>query len=130
MEDLKMPELDDYKFPISETEEDQMIDYAYDLRDYAESLEAYIAKIKTENTENLEHVKEKIEIAYKLSEQATELHNIIYSKWFNDTSLNFEQQSKIINISHNQLQVLWTLNRVLNNLITDFENDFKFIKRK
>lgn len=130
MEDLKMPELDDYKFPISETEEDQMIDYAYDLRDYAESLKAYIAKIKTENTKNLEHVKEKIEIAYKLSEQATELHNIVYSKWFNDTSLNFEQQSKIISISHNQLQVLWTLNRVLNNLIADFENDFKFIKRK
>lgn len=50
-----MPELADYKF---ETEEDMMIDYAYDLRNYAKSLEECIYKIKSKNTENLEYVKE------------------------------------------------------------------------
>ena len=55
MEGLKMPELADYKF---ETEEDMMIDYAYDLRNYAKSLEECIYKIKSKNTENLEYVKE------------------------------------------------------------------------
>lgn len=125
-----MPELEDYKFPISETEEDQMIDYAYDLRDYAESLKAYIAKIKNENTENLEHIKEEIKEAFYLSEKATDLRNQFYKVWFSNCTPTGKEERQMISIINDQLLTLWKLNSVLSRLLSDFENDFKFIKRK
>lgn len=128
MEGLKMPELEDYKFPISETEEDWMIDYAYDLRDYAESLEKHIDKIKSKNTENLEYVKEEIKEAFYLSKKATELRNQFYKIWFANFTPTDSESTQMINIMCDQLNVLWKLNSILSRLLSDLENDFKFIQ--
>lgn len=130
MEGLKMPELEDYKFPISETEEDQMIDYAYDLRDYAESLEKHIDKIKSKNTENLEYVKEEIKEAFYLSEKATDLRNQFHKIWFANFTPSAYESRQMISIINDQLQVLWTLNSILSRLLSDLESDFKLIKYK
>ena len=125
MEGLKMPELSDYKF---ETEEDMMIDYAYDLRDYAESLEECIYKIKSKNTENLEYVKEEIKEAFYLSEKATELRNQFYKVWFANFTPTDSESTQMINIMCDQLNVLCKLNSVLSRLLSDLESDFKLIK--
>ena len=125
MEGLKMPELDDYKF---ETEEDMMIDYAYDLRDYAESLEECIYKIKSKNTENLEYVKEEIKEAFYLSEKATDLRNQFYKVWFANFTPTDSESTQMINIMCDQLNVLWDLNSILSRLLSDLESDFKLIK--
>lgn len=125
MEGLKMPELADYKF---ETEEDMMIDYAYDLRDYAESLEECIYKIKSKNTENLEYVKEEIKEAFYLSEKATELRNQFYKIWFANFTPTDSESTQMINIMCDQLNVLCKLNSVLSRLLSDLESDFKLIK--
>ena len=125
MEGLKMPELSDYKF---ETEEDMMIDYAYDLRDYAESLEECIYKIKSKNTENLEYVKEEIKEAFYLSEKATGLRNQFYKIWFANFTPTDSESTQMINIMCDQLNVLCKLNSVLSRLLSDLESDFKLIK--
>lgn len=125
MEGLKMPELADYKF---ETEEDVMIDYAYDLRDYAKSLEKCIYKIKSKNTENLEYVKEEINEAFYLSEKATELRNQFYKIWFANFTPTDSERTQMINIMCDQLNVLCKLNSVLSRLLSDLESDFKLIK--
>lgn len=125
MEGLKMPELADYKF---ETEEDKMIDYAYDLRDYAESLEKYIEKSKSKNAENLEFVKEEIKEAFRLSEKATDLRNQFYKVWFANFTPTDSERTQMINIMCDQLKVLWKLNSILSRLLSDLENDFKFIQ--
>lgn len=125
MEGLKMPELADYKF---ETEEDKMIDYAYDLRDYAESLEKYIEKSKSKNAENLEFVKEEIKEAFRLSEKATDLRNQFYKVWFANFTPTDSERTQMINIMCDQLNVLWKLNSILSRLLSDLENDFKFIQ--
>lgn len=125
MEGLKMPELADYKF---ETEEDKMIDYAYDLRDYAESLEKYIEKSKSKNAENLEFVKEEIKEAFRLSEKATDLRNQFYKVWFANFTPTDSESTQMINIMCDQLNVLWKLNSILSRLLSDLENDFKFIQ--
>ena len=125
MEGLKMPELADYKF---ETEEDMMIDYAYDLRDYAESLEECIYKIKSKNTENLEYVKEEIKEALYLSEKATELRNQFYKVWFANFTPTDSESTQMINIMCDQLNALCKLNSVLSRLLSDLESDFKLIK--
>ena len=130
MEGLKMPELVDYKFPISETEEDMMIDYAYDLRDYAKSLEECIYKIKSKNTENLEYVKEEIKEAFYLSEKATDLRNQFYKVWFANFTPTDSERTQMINIMCDQLNVLWKLNSILSRLLSDLESDFKLIKYK
>ena len=130
MEGLKMPELEDYKFPISETEEDQMIDYAYDLRDYAESLENYIDRIKSKNTENLEYVKEEIKEAFYLSEKATDLRKQFHKIWFANFTPTDSERTQMINIMCDQLNVLWDLNSILSRLLSDLESDFKLIKYK
>lgn len=127
MEGLKMPELDDYKF---ETEEDKMIDYAYDLRDYAESLEKCIDKIKSKNTENLEYVKEEIKEAFYLSEKATDLRNQFYKVWFSNFNPTDSESTQMINIMCDQLNVLCKLNSILSRLLSDLESDFKLIKYK
>lgn len=127
MEGLKMPELADYKF---ETEEDVMIDYAYDLRDYAESLEKCIDKIKSKNTENLEYVKEEIKEAFYLSEKATDLRNQFYKVWFANFTPTDSESTQMINIMCDQLNVLCKLNSVLFRLLSDLESDFKLIKYK
>lgn len=128
MEGLKMPELEDYKFPISETEEDQMIDYAYDLRDYAERLENRIDKIKNKNTENLEFIKQEIKEAFYLSEKATELRNQFHKIWFANFTPTDSESTQMINIMCDQLNVLWDLNSILSRLLSDLEDDFKFLQ--
>lgn len=125
MESLKMPELADYKF---ETEEDKMIDYAYDLRDYAESLEKYIEKSKSKNAENLEFVKEEIKEAFRLSKKATDLRNQFYKIWFANFTPTDSESTKMINIIDDQLLTLWKLNSILSRLLSDLENDFKFLQ--
>lgn len=125
MEGLKMPELDNYKF---ETEEDMMIDYAYDLRDYAESLEKYIEKSKSKNTENLEYVKEEIKEAFYLSENATDLRNQFYKLWFANFTLTDSERAKMVNIMCDQLNVLWDLNSILSRLLSDLEDNFKYLQ--
>ena len=125
MEGLKMPSLDDYKF---ETEEDMMVDYAYDLRDYAESLEKCINRIKSKNTENLEYVKEEIKEAFYLSEKATELRNQFYKLWFANFTPTDSERSQMINIMCDQLNVLWDLNSILSRLLSDLEDNFKYLQ--
>ena len=125
MEGLKMPELADYKF---ETEEDKMIDYAYDLRDYAERLEKHIDKIKSKNAENLEYVKEEIKEAFYLSEKATELRNQFHKIWFANFTPTDSESTQMINIMCDQLNALCKLNSVLSRLLSDLESDFKLIK--
>ena len=119
---LKMPTLEDYRFPISETEEDQMIDYAYDLRDYAESLEKYIDRIQSKNSENLEYVKEEIKEAFYLSEKATDLRNQFYKVWFSNCTPTGEEERQMISIINDQLLTLWKLNSVLSRLLSDLED--------
>ena len=125
MEGLKMPELADYKF---ETEEDKMIDYAYDLRDYAERLEKCIDKIKSKNTENLEYVKEEIKEAFYLSEKATDLRNQFHKIWFANFTPTDEERTEMINIMCDQLNVLWDLNSILSRLLSDLEDNFKYLQ--
>lgn len=120
-----MPELADYKF---ETEEDKMIDYAYDLRDYAESLEKYIEKSKSKNAENLEFVKEEIKEAFRLSEKATDLRNQFFKVWFANFTPTDSEKTKMINIIDDQLLTLWKLNSILSRLLSDLESDFKFLQ--
>lgn len=125
MEGFKMPELNDYKF---ETEEDMMTDYAYDLRDYAKSLENHIDKIKSKNTENIEFVKEEIQEAFYLSEKATDLRNKFYNIWFANFTPTNEEGTEMVNIMCDQLNVLWDLNGILSRLLSDLENDFKLLQ--
>lgn len=125
MEGLKMPKLDDYKF---ETEEDKMIDYAYDLRDYAESLEKYIEKSKSKNAESLEYVKEEIKEAFYLSEKATDLRNQFYKLWFANFTQTDEERTQMVNIMCDQLNVLCKLNSVLSRLLSDLEDNFKYLQ--
>lgn len=128
MEGLKMPSLDDYKNCNFETEAERYEAYAYALKRYAESLEEYIDRIKSKDSENLEYIKQKVKEAYELSEKATDLNNKIYTLWFGDCTPIFENQSQIIISFHDQLQTLCNLNMLLINLITDFEYDFRLIK--
>ena len=125
MEGLKMPELADYKF---ETEEDMMIDYAYDLRDYAESLEKYIEKSKSKNIEDLEYVKEEIKEAFYLSEKATELRNQFHKIWFANFTPTDSESTQMINIMCDQLNVLCDLNSILSRLLSDLEDNFKYLQ--
>ena len=125
MEGFKMPELNDYKF---ETEEDMMTDYAYDLRDYAESLEKCINRTKSKNTENLEFVKEEIQEAFYLSEKATDLRNKFHNIWFANFTPTDEERNEMVNIMCDQLKVLLDLNSILYRLLSDLENDFKLLQ--
>lgn len=128
MEGLKMPSLEDYKSLNLKTEAECYEAYSYALENYAESLEKYIDRIKSKDSENLEYIKEEIKRAYELSEKATDLNNEVSALWLNNVYLTDEQKSKIISGFNDQLQTLWALDMLLNNLITDFEYDFKLIK--
>lgn len=127
MEGLKMPSLDDYKNCNFETEAERYEAYAYALKRYAESLEKYIDRIKSKDSENLEYIKEEIKRAYELSEKATDLNNEVSALWLNNVYLTDEQKSKIISGFNDQLQTLWALDMLLNNLTTNFEYDFRLI---
>lgn len=85
---------------------------------------------KSKSIEVLEYLKKEIITAYDLSEKATDLNNKVFAIWFNNTTLTFDQKSKIISGSHDQLQALWSLNRLLNSLIMDFENEFILLRYK
>lgn len=128
MEGLKMPSLEDYKSLNLKTEAECYEAYSYALENYAESLEKYIDRIKSKDSENLEYIKQKVKEAYELSEKATDLNNKIYTLWFGDYTPIFENQSQIIISFHDQLQTLLTLDMLLNNLITDFEYDFRLLQ--
>jgi hypothetical protein len=126
MEGLKMPSLDDYKNCNFETEAERYEAYAYALKNYSESLEKHIDKIKSKNIENLEFVKEEITRAYELSKKATNLRNQFHKIWFSNFTPSAYESRQMISIINDQLQVLWALNRILVNLIMDFDYDFKF----
>lgn len=85
---------------------------------------------KSKNIENLEYVREEIERAYEFSEKATDLNNKTYALWFGDCTPTFEKQSQIISCFYDQLHILWALDMLLNNLITNFEYDFRLINWK
>lgn len=85
---------------------------------------------KSKSIEVLEYLKKEIITAYNLSEKATDLNNKVFAIWFNNTTLTFDQKSKIISGSHDQWQMLRSLNRLLNSLIMDFENEFILLRYK
>lgn len=85
---------------------------------------------KSKSIEVLEYLKKEIITAYDLSEKATDLNNKVFAIWFNNTTLIFDQKSKIISGSHDQWQMLRSLNRLLNSLIMDFENEFILLRYK
>ena len=90
-------------------------------KEMIEAMDVFVELVeKSKSIEILEYLKEEIITAYDISQKATDLNNEV----FNITPLTFEQKSKIISGSHYQLQTLWSLNRLLNSLIMDFENDF------
>lgn len=128
MEGLKMPELDDYKNCSFETEAECYEAYTYALKRYAEKLENYIDKTKSKNTENLEFVKEEIKEAFWLSEKATELRNQFHKIWFANFTPTDSESTQMINIMCDQLNVLWKLNSILSRLLSDLEDNFKFLQ--
>lgn len=85
---------------------------------------------KSKSIEVLEYLKKEIITAYDLSEKATDLNNKVFAIWFNNTTLTFDQKSKIISGSHDQWQMLRSLNRLLNSLIMDFESEFILLRYK
>ncbi|MGN8642593.1 hypothetical protein ACTQZR_04690 [Catenibacterium mitsuokai] len=85
---------------------------------------------KSKSIEVLEYLKKEIITAYNLSEKATDLNNKVFAIWFNNTTLTFDHKSKIISGSHDQWQMLRSLNRLLNSLIMDFENEFILLRYK
>lgn len=128
MEDSQMPSIDNYKNSDFETEADRYEAYAYALKHYAESLEKNIDKIKSKNTENLEYVKEEIKEAFYLSETATELRNQFYKLWFANFTPTDSESTQMINIMCDQLNVLWDLNSILSRLLSDLEDNFKYLQ--
>lgn len=128
MEGLQMPSFDNYKNCIFETEAERYEAYAYALKRYAESLEKYTDKIKSKNTENLEFVKEEIKEAFWLSEKATESRNQFHKIWFANFTPTDSESTQMINIMCDQLNVLWKLNSILSMLLSDLEDNFKFIQ--
>lgn len=94
-------------------------------KEMIEAMDVFVELVeKSKSIEILEYLKEEIITAYDISQKATDLNNEVFAIWFNNTTLTFEQKSKIISGSHDQLQTLWSLNRLLNSLIMEFENDF------
>lgn len=128
MEGLKMPELDDYKNCNFKKEAERYEAYAYALKNYAESLEKHIDKIKSKNIENLEYVKEEVKEAFYLSEKATELRNQFHKIWFANFTPTDSENTQMINIMCDQLNVLWKLNSILSRLLSDLEGDFRFLQ--
>lgn len=128
MEGSQMPSLDNYKNCDFETEAERYETYAYALKRYAESLEKYIEKSKSKNAENLEFVKEEIKEAFRLSEKASDLRNQFYKVWFANFTPTDSERTQMINIMCDQLNVLWKLNSILSRLLSDLENNFKFIQ--
>lgn len=125
MECLKMPELDNCNF---ETEAERYEAYAYALKRYAKSLEKYIEKSKSKNAENLEFVKEEIKEAFYLSEKATDLRNKFYKIWFANFTPTDSETTEMINIMCDQLNVLGDLNSILSRLLSDLEDNFKYLQ--
>ena len=128
MEGLKMPSLDNYKSCNFETEAECYEAYAYALKRYAESLEKYIEKSKSKNAENLEFVKEEIQEAFYLSEKATDLRNKFYNIWFANFTPTDEERTEMINLMCDQLKVLWDLNSILSRLLSDLEDNLKYLQ--
>lgn len=128
MEGSQMPSLDNYKNCSFETEAERYEAYAYALKRYAERLENRIDKIKSKNTENLEFIKEEIKEAFYLSEKATELRNQFHKIWFANFTPTDSESTQMINIMCDQLNVLWDLNSILSRLLSDLEDDFKFLQ--
>lgn len=128
MECSQMPSIDNYKNCNFETEAEQYEAYAYVLKRYAKSLEKHIDKVKSKNTENLEYVKEEIKEAFYLSEKATELRNQFYKVWFANFTPTDEESTQMINIMCDQLNVLCDLNSILSRLLSDLEDDFKYLQ--
>lgn len=128
MEGLKMPSIDNYKNCNFETEAERYEAYAYALKHYAESLEKCIDKIKSKNAENLEYVKEEIKEAFYLSEKATDLRNQFHNIWFANFTPTDSERTQMINIMCDQLNVLWDLNSILSRLLSDLEDNFKYLQ--
>ena len=128
MEYSQMPSLDNYKNCNFETEAERYEAYAYALKRYAESLEKNIDKIKSKNTENLEYVKEEIKEAFYLSEKATDLRNQFHNIWFANFTPIDSERTRMVNIMCDQLNVLWDLNSILSRLLSDLEDNFKYLQ--
>lgn len=127
MEGSQMPSLDNYKNCNFETEAERYEAYAYALKRYAESLEKYIEKSKSKNAEIFDYIKPKIFKAYESSKKATDLNSKMSALLLNSCIYEMDE-SKFIYYKCDQLQELWDLNRILYELLLEFENNFKLIK--
>ncbi len=130
---LKKPTQEDFRFPISENDEELMINYAYGLLDYAEDLERYIEQSEERKEKVLEFVENELDEAYILNKKATDLNNdaTLLLEEYDPTQDWVNQNSKLFNVLHEQwYNVLLKQGKVLNGLHNCFENNFRFINKE
>lgn len=129
---LKKPTQEDFRFPISENDEELMINYAYGLLDYAEDLERYIEKTEDRNSKIFEYIKNRITEAYELSEKATDLNNEVTSllESYDPCQDHVKQHCRMFNTLHDQWwNALLRQNKILRGLLTSFGNNFRWLKK-
>ena len=101
---FKKPTMEDYRFPISENDEELMTNYAYGLLDYAEELERYIEKSEERKEKVLEFVENELDEAYILNKKATDLNNdaTLLLEEYDPMQDWVNQNSKLFNVLHEQ----------------------------
>lgn len=130
---FKKPTQEDFRFPISENDEELMTNYAYGLLDYAEDLERYIERTEERSKKINDYLFNEIKEIYKLNEKATDLNNEATAllEAYDPTQDHVAQHSKMFNTLHEQWwNTLLRQSKRLNGLINDFKNDFRWIKKK